>query len=179
MSKALITQSYLTNIANSIRTKLGVQTTYTPSQMSSAIDSIPSGGSSEEFIKVVEGGVANVSLPDGATRIKKFLFYQDNTLRTVNIPNSVTVIENDSFSNSGIASLNLPNSITSIGRDAFYYCGRLSTVTFEGTPTSIASSAFSGCGNLTTINVPWSQGTVANAPWGATGATINYNYTGA
>lgn len=179
MSKALVTQSYLTDIANSIRTKLGVQTTYTPSQMSSAIDSIPSGGGDEEFIKVVEGGVANVSLPDGATRIKKFLFYQDSTLRTVNIPNSVTIIESNSFSNSWITSINLPNSITSIESEAFYYCRGLSTVTFEGTPTSIASSAFSGCGSLTTINVPWSQGAVSGAPWGANNATINYNYTGA
>jgi hypothetical protein len=26
--------------------------------------------------------------------------------------------------------------------------------------------------------VPWAEGAVANAPWGATNATINYNYTG-
>jgi hypothetical protein len=32
------------------------------------------------------------------------------------------------------------------------------------------------CNNLTIINVPWSSGTVANAPWGAYNATINYNY---
>ena len=51
-------------------------------------------------------------------------------------------------------------------------------MTFEGTPTSIASSAFSNCVKLTTINVPWAEGAVANAPWGATNATINYNYTG-
>jgi hypothetical protein len=38
--------------------------------------------------------------------------------------------------------------------------------------------AFSGCANITTINVPWAEGAVENAPWGATNATINYNYTG-
>ena len=37
---------------------------------------------------------------------------------------------------------------------------------------------FYECEKLTTINVPWSEGEVAGAPWGATGATINYNYTG-
>lgn len=42
MSKVLVTSSYLTNIANAIRSKLGVSTTYTPSQMASAINSIPS-----------------------------------------------------------------------------------------------------------------------------------------
>jgi len=51
------------------------------------------------------------------------------------------------------------------------------TLTFNGTPTSIASNAFGNCTNLRTINVPWAEGAVANAPWGATNATINYNYT--
>jgi hypothetical protein len=31
---------------------------------------------------------------------------------------------------------------------------------------------------ITTINVPWAQDAVANAPWGATNATINYNHVG-
>ena len=39
------------------------------------------------------------------------------------------------------------------------------------------SSAFDGCTNLTDIKVPWAEGAVANAPWGATNATITYNYT--
>lgn len=29
-----------------------------------------------------------------------------------------------------------------------------------------------------TRGVPWAEGAVTNAPWGATNATINYNYTG-
>lgn len=41
---AIITQSYLTDIANAIRAKLGVATTYKPSEMAAAIASIPSGG---------------------------------------------------------------------------------------------------------------------------------------
>jgi len=49
-------------------------------------------------------------------------------------------------------------------------------LTFEGTPSFIASNAFSNCTKLRTINVPWAEGKVANAPWGATKATINYNY---
>lgn len=45
--------------------------------------------------------------------------------------------------------------------------------------TNIGDSAFSGCTSLalTTINVPWADGAVANAPWGATNATITYGYT--
>ena len=44
MAKVLVTESYLSDIANEIRTKLGVQTTYKPSQMANAISSISTGG---------------------------------------------------------------------------------------------------------------------------------------
>lgn len=47
MSKALITEGYLTDIANAIRTKLGVFDAYTPPQMAGAIASIPTGGTSD------------------------------------------------------------------------------------------------------------------------------------
>lgn len=60
---------------------------------------------------------------------------------------------------------------------AFMNCTGLTEITFKGTPSRIDSTAFNGCTNLKTINVPWSEGAVANAPWGATNATINYNYT--
>lgn len=45
----------------------------------------------------------------------------------------------------------------------------------QNTSIEIVADAFEGCTNLTTINVPWAEGAVANAPWGATNATINYN----
>ena len=44
MSRALITESYLTGIANAIRAKLGVQDTYTPPQMAAAIEALDTSG---------------------------------------------------------------------------------------------------------------------------------------
>lgn len=41
---------------------------------------------------------------------------------------------------------------------------------------SIGNIIFNGCTNLTDIKVPWAEGEVAGAPWGATNATITYNY---
>ena len=90
-----------------------------------------------------------------------------------------TVIRDYAFQGcSSLALTSLPSGITNIGNYAFYKCSNLASLTFEGKPTSISNSAFRGCTNLTTINVPWAEGEVANAPWGATNATINYNYTG-
>jgi hypothetical protein len=71
----------------------------------------------------------------------------------------------------------LPKRLISISSEAFYKCTNLKSITFKGTPKSIDSDAFSDCTNLTVINVPWKKGQVSNAPWGATNATINYNYT--
>lgn len=45
MTKVLVTESYLEDIADSIRAKNGSASTYTPAQMSGAIDALPSGGS--------------------------------------------------------------------------------------------------------------------------------------
>ena len=50
-------------------------------------------------------------------------------------------------------------------------------VTFPTGITTIGGYAFANCTNLTTINVPWASGAVSGAPWGATNATINYNYS--
>lgn len=72
----------------------------------------------------------------------------------------------------------LPSSLTRVEAYAFTSCIGLSELTFNSTPSYIAPSAFNNCTNLLTINVPWSEGAVSGAPWGATNATINYNYTG-
>lgn len=72
----------------------------------------------------------------------------------------------------------LPSTLLSIRYNAFANCLGLKTITFNSTPRSIDHTAFIDCTNLTTINVPWSEGEVSGAPWGATNATINYNYTG-
>ena len=82
------------------------------------------------------------------------------------------------FLNASWPMLVIPSGVTCIEDYAFSDCTSLKTLTFEGTPTTIGSNVFKGCTKLTTINVPWAEGTVANAPWGATNATINYNYTG-
>lgn len=79
----------------------------------------------------------------------------------------------------GVTEVEIPASVENLESLAFYqYNGPVNTITFKGTPTTIANNALQNS-KITTINVPWAEGAVANAPWGATSATINYNYTGA
>ena len=69
----------------------------------------------------------------------------------------------------------IPAGVSALNPDVFAYCAKIKEITFLGTPTSIDRRAFR-YSLLTTIRVPWSEGEVANAPWGATNATIIYNY---
>jgi surface protein len=48
MGKVLVTDTYLTNIGNAIRSKNGTTDTYKPSEMASAIENIETGGGSSE-----------------------------------------------------------------------------------------------------------------------------------
>ena len=93
-------------------------------------------------------------------------------------PASLKTIGNYAFTGAkyNLTTCVFPSGLESIGTSAFGNCSILTSVTFQGTPTSIANNAFPS--NVTTINVPWAEGAVANAPWGATKATINYNYVG-
>lgn len=73
----------------------------------------------------------------------------------------------------------IPAKVKTIGEGAFSTT-MISAVTFLGTPETIAATAFStgnGGNAVITINVPWAEGAVANAPWGADKATVNYNYS--
>ena len=122
--------------------------------------------------------LALTSLPEGLTSIGNGAFAGCTSLALTSLPAGVTSIGDGTFFGcSNLALTSLPAGVTSISNGAFVDCTSLTSITFKGTPTTIASSAFDGCTNLTDIKVPWAEGAVANAPWGATNATITYNYT--
>lgn len=58
MSSVLIDETNLTATANAIRSKLGTQSTYTPSGFATAINSIPSGGGGTTY-SIIYGDVTN------------------------------------------------------------------------------------------------------------------------
>lgn len=110
--------------------------------------------------------------------ISSYAFQNCYKLAISSIPSSVKGISNCAFENCiGIQTMYFPVAI-SLSNLVFNGCTGLQTVTFGAKANSIASNAFNKCTALTEISVPWAEGEVANAPWGATNATINYNYTG-
>ena len=131
----------------------------------------------DEATQIIERSIVEYS-SDTAIRVNKSAFYYCTNLKNVYLPNITSIGDNGFYYCSNLNLTSLPSGITSIGSSAFYGCKALTSLTFEGKPTTIATNAFNSCTNLKTINVPWAEGAVANAPWGATNATINYNYTG-
>ena len=144
-----------------------------------ALTSLPSGLTSiDEYVFYGCTSLALTSLPSGLTRIGDNAFNGCTKLALTSLPSGLTSIGNYTFDGcTSLALTSLPSGLTRISSRAFDGCTSLTSITFEGTPTSINSTAFRGCENLTSIKVPWAEGAVANAPWGATNATITYNYT--
>ena len=122
--------------------------------------------------------LALTSLPEGLTSIGEGAFVGCSNLALTSLPDGLTSIGINVFVNcTNLALTSLPEGLTSIGEGAFANCTSLTSITFKSTPTTITSGAFNGCTNLTDIKVPWAEGAVSGAPWGATKATITYNYT--
>ena len=143
-----------------------------------ALTSLPDGLTSIGQSAFAEcGKLALTKLPDGLTSIEYRVFFQCTNLALTELPSGITSIGGTAFYDCrNLALTELPSGITSIGSTAFCGCTSLTSLTFKGTPDSIGSDAFKNCTNLVDIKVPWSDGAVAGAPWGATNATITYDY---
>lgn len=150
--------------------------------------------------QIITGYLTKAEL-HGYTKIRPYLFFECPALQSIEGMEDITEIGEYGFSGCGmLQSISLPEGLVTIGTEAFASCSsinfttipasvetimsmafagckRLTSITFKGTPTTIEDMVFTRCTNLKTINVPWAEGAVAGAPWSATEATINYNYT--
>jgi hypothetical protein len=85
-------------------------------------------------------------------------------------------VEGDAIAGRSLRGLYVPENVKTIGSSAFEHTF-FPKIVFYGTPENIDATAFADCPSITDIYVPWAEGAVANAPWGATNATIYYNHT--
>lgn len=87
------------------------------------------------------------------TRIGKYAFVDCNDALTVNIPNSVTTIDDCAFVGSNIASISIPNSVTEIGLKAFSGCLNLYSLSIPPSLKHIGTSAFANCNHLSKVTI--------------------------
>ena len=140
---------------------------------------IPDGVSKIGYCAFLEyRNLTSIVLPNSIISIDGDAFRGCSNLKTVTIPNGVKQIGGWCFHSCiALEEIEIPKGITKISEKTFYKCRGLKSVVFKGVPTSIDTSAFMECTqNDLVIYCPWNKGEVANAPWGATNATIIYNY---
>lgn len=116
--------------------------------------------------------------------------FADSSLKSVNMPESVSVIGEEAFSATEITSITIPRLVISIGVRAFEYtnissiiipssvksisqemfkcCEELNTVIIQGAKT-IETSAFDGCKKLKNVSLPDTLTSIENEAFNGTG----------
>ena len=105
----------------------------------------------------------SVTIPNSVTIIGGSAFQQCLYLNSVTIPNSVTTIGNNAFHQCrNIKSLTLPVGVTTIGNQAFTSSG-LTSITIPNSVTTIGAQAFWNCSGLTSITIPSSMTSIGSS----------------
>ena len=118
-----------------------------------------------------------VYLPNGIVSFSPSMF--QNCAKLKNIYGDLTNIKNiatNAFNGcTALSELPYMPNLENLYANCFNGCTALTSINIYKKLTSSPNTAFNGCTNLKDIYVPWAEGEVANAPWGATNATIHYN----
>lgn len=86
--------------------------------------------------------------------IKAAAFRETTMLTEISLPDSIQIIEQCAFCDSGIENIVIPDRVTKLGRGAFSRCYELTDVTLPESVTVIPRLAFINCDKLKTINAP-------------------------
>ena len=115
----------------------------------------------------VVNGECVIAFDAPITKIPAQAFAKSKIKGSLTIPNSVTTIEREAFSNCTElkGSLTLSNSLKTIGNKAFYNCNRLNgSLTIPNTVTTIGISAFEKCTGFNgSLTIPHSVTTIGES----------------
>jgi hypothetical protein len=199
--KGLVSKSYLTAIANAIRAKTGSMGTYMPSQMANAINGITTQGGQDNTVlnSILDRSISGNYVNDDLTLIGDYAFCYCDKLTSATFT-KVTKVGGSAFNDcSSLESISLPevkeieasvfgwcSSLKSISMPKievlsddssywgiFSYASEMKTINIPSTIKSIGKNAFDGS-SITTINIDKPADSISGAPWGATGATVNW-----
>lgn len=166
--KVMVSEQYLQDIADSIRTKLKEEDKYKPSEFSSKIDEMTIAPKIEKglILKACdEDGYVTDAEIVGMTTIPDYAFSNNNnTLQTtlmtkklvnLKLPDNLQVIGSNAFKNCPELSLsNLPESVNTIKDWAFQGCTKLAFSKLPDGLKTLGARAFFQCTNITLTELP-------------------------
>ena len=125
--------------------------------------------------------LTSIDIPDSVTSIDEQSFYQCTGLTSCTIGSGVTSIGQLAFYDcTGLTSIDMPDSLRIIDRAAFGGC-KFTSIDIPDSVTSIGESAFNNCRSLTSIDIPsgvTSIGSSAFTTYGTlTAITVDSNNT--
>lgn len=106
------------------------------------------------------------------------LLRYNGTATDVTVPKGVRVITDAFCDNDNIKSVTIPDSVTRIGSAAFSGCGQISRVTVGKNVETIDETAFAGCSMLASIYLPKSLTYVGNSAFNGCSLLSSVSYAG-
>jgi len=101
----------------------------------------------------ITDALTSVQIPDTVTNINNFL-YDCKNVTQITLPGNLKTIGNSAFQNSGLTSVIIPEGVTSIGDYAFSRCNNLTTVVLPKSLERIGIAAFGSCFSLVDVQIP-------------------------
>ena len=169
MSKALVTESYLTDIGDAIRNKNGSTTKYKPSEMAGAINAITTQDNTV-LNSILDRSISGNYVNDDLTEVGGYAFAHCALLTSATFTKVTKVGEGAFYFCRSLESISLPE-VKEIERYSFGWCSSLKSISIPSTIQSININAFNGTG-ITTINIDKPADSIPGAPWGAAGALV-------
>lgn len=103
----------------------------------------------------------SINIPESVTRIEKNTFRDCEVLTNLVLPKNINFLGEESLAHcSALTSIVIPNAVTSIGKSAFSMCWSLNSVTLPQGLMTIEERAFYGCGLKNTLKVPYGVTTI-------------------
>ena len=196
MSKVLVTESYLTDIGNAIRSKNGSTSQYKPSEMAGAINDITAQDNTV-LNSILNRSISGDYVNDDLTEIGSYAFANCNNLTATTFTKVTKIVKNAFSYCRSLESISLPE-VKEIESSSFNYCSslesismpkievlgsdkelygvfnssyKMTTINIPSTIQSIGKNVFKNT-NITTINIDKPANSIPGSPWGATGALV-------
>ena len=124
-------------------------------------------------------GCKTTQIPDGVRVIGRNAFYYCQSLESIELPASITKIDEYAFYECGsLKSATIPSNVRSIGDNAFSYCKSLESIDFPENLEFIGQYVFNGCEKLVSVSIPLNVNSIGTGAFAYTASLSSFTVDG-